>query len=428
MKKDEKQSLFVRGLLSVIRVLLILGLFVYVLYHLTNGFSAELGTEIVTMHTEQRQLLVSGAIVRSEKELDGSYGGVVSYRYENGTRVNKGAKLATVYGGTQDAKTVARVAEIDKMIDFLSDAGVDKTLSVSDGISAAKEISASYVMMSDGISRGDYSVVSDGYDELLKSFIVHSTALGKDEGGMRDALLALEKERSGLANSLSGETSTIKAPISGYFYDYSDGASEVFDYENITSLSVSEYKEGLNEIESMSSSAPGKIVLLPKWYFVCSLPKADCVGLSEGKTYSIAFSVSDMAFDMKLEAKNTEKDECLLVFSSKLMPTEFDFERIQKAAITVEEISGYRIPSSALRVVDGTLGVYVRSGNTVKFRVCDILYESGAYSYVNPETEGVTLYSSDTEPENDVYCKGLSLYDNVIISGAKELYPDRIVN
>ena len=131
---------------------------------------------------------------------------------------------------------------------------------------------------------------------------------------------------------------------------------------------------------------------------------------------------------MKLEKKNTAGDETVLVFSAKEMQSGFDFSREQKVTVTTDTVSGYRVPSSALRMVDGTVGVYIRSGNTIKFRVCDVIYESGIYTLVNTNTEGVTLYASDEDEENDIYCKGLMLYDNVIVSGAKELYPDRIVN
>ena len=427
-EKNDKQPLFIRGILSVLRVLLILGLFFYVLYHLTNGFSAELVTETVTMHSRQRVIDSSGMIVRLEKPLENTTGGVVSYRYENGTRVSKGAKVANVYGSSDNAAAVARVAKIDETLDFLKEAGVEKELNVSDGIASGKRLAASFADVADMINRGELGAASVKDDELLRDFLVRSAALEGDKSSIINVQSALESERAKLANSMSGVSSTVTSGVAGYFYDYADGAEDVFDYNNITSLTVQEYKECEKEVLGSSSNAAGKIVTLPKWYFVCPVTKADGASLEKGKTYEVHFGASNMSVQMKLEAKNTAEDESLLVFSSKEISSDFDFTRSQKVSVIADTISGYRVPSSALRVVDGTVGVYIRSGNTVKFRVCDVIYESGTYSYVNPETEGVTLFSLDTDEENDVYCKGLSLYDNVIVSGAKELYPDRIVN
>ena len=47
MDEQEKaagQSLVLRGIIAIFRVILILGLLFYVLYHLTSGFSAEMLT------------------------------------------------------------------------------------------------------------------------------------------------------------------------------------------------------------------------------------------------------------------------------------------------------------------------------------------------------------------------------------------------
>ena len=424
----EKRPLAQRVFTSVLRVILILGLFFYVFYHLTGGFSTELETETVNTYSQQITLALDGVIVQNEIAVENTSGGVVSYRYENGTRVNKNAKVAVVYGSGDDAETVARVAEIDKTIDFLSDIGIDKELSTSDGFTAGKKISTLLLESSDGISRGNYGTVAENNKALLESHLLRNAALDGEKDGVKAALLRLENERARLAQSLSGVTNEIRAKEAGYFYDYSDGGEKVFDYGKITSLSPEEYRLGREKLAVSSSNAAGKIVTVPKWYFVCTLAKSESAMLSEGKSYDLLFRMSDMSVKMKLEKKNSTGEETLLVFSAKEMQSGFDFSREQKATVTADTVSGYRVPSSALRMVDGTVGVYIRSGNTIKFRVCEVIYESGAYALINTETEGVTLYASDEDEENDLYCKGLMLYDNVIVGGAKELYPDRIVN
>lgn len=425
-KNADEQKPFVKLLLSVLRVLLILGLLIYVLYHFTNGFSAEMRTETVKVYSEDIVLKAQGVIVRDETPVGGSASGVISYRFADGERVSKGASVATVYSGG-DAKTIARASEIDKTVEFLEAISEEGEIGVIEGIAASKDISAMLIEATGKIARGNYGEALSDRDELVRAFIISKGAL-ENEVGAEKQIEVLKKERETLARSLSGNPYSVKADNAGYFYGHSDGAEKIFDYDRIMSITPEEYKKGVEAALTASSSSVGKTVTLPLWYFVCSDTKVACQGLSEGKKYSILFESDDIRIEMLLEAKNTVGDETVLVFSSKEMPQNFDFERSQKVSIVKETVSGYRVPSSSLRVVDGTMGVYIRSGNTVKFRAADVIYESGAYSFVSTKTAGITLFEADDNPDNDIYCKGLSLYDNVIISGAKELSPDRIVN
>ncbi len=424
----EKQSLFLRAFASICRIALISGLLFYVMYHLTNGFSAEMRTEVVRLYSEPITLSANGFIVREETVIANSAGGVASYRYENGTRVNKGTKIATVYGSSNDAAVVARAAQVDKTIDFLEELDYDKDLSVYDGIAATKEISALLASFSDSSARGNYGAAVANRDALLKAFIRRDGALGAGEAGVETQLSSLKAHRASLENSLSGVASVVTSTVSGYFYDYTDGGEGVFDYENIKKLVPSEYKVLAAKVSENGTNAVGKIVTQPKWYYVTEATRDECIALNKGKKYEVLFTASNIRLDMTLESENIVGDEAVLVFSSFEMPKDFDFSRTQKALIVMDNISGYRVPSNALRVVDGVVGVYIRVGNTVKFRVTDVIYESGAYSYISTKTEGKTLYALDADAENDVYCKALSLYDNVIVSGSKKLTPDRIVN
>lgn len=424
----EKQNTFVQMLLSALRIALIAGLIIYVLYHLTGGFSAEMKTETVRIYNEEVSVNVTGAVVRSEKVVENSLLGVVNYRFANGERVGVNSEVATVYSEGQNAETIGRIAELDKSIELLDGFDFDEEISVSDGIAAGHEISDRLFNVSYSLGRGDFAAVLDNKEPILKSQITRSIALGDGGEAAKGTLSELRSERSTLVSSLGGQSSTVRTKYSGYFYDSVDGGEDAFDYASVKELTPSSYRECMQNVGESDPLAVGKIVTSPRWYFACPVKTSEAANLKVGKKYDIDFAESDMRIQMTLDAKNEEGDELLLVFTTNVIPSGFDFGRVQKASIVKETVSGYRVPSSSLRVVDSTVGVYIRSGNTVKFRVADVIYESGAYSFVSTDTEGKTLYADDADAENDVYCKGLSLYDNVIVSGAKELTPDRIVN
>lgn len=427
-KDTQKRDPVVRILLALLRGALLLGLLFYLLYHLTGGFSVEMKTQTVKLSTEEILLSSVGTVVRAEVSIDAAEGGVVSYLFRDGEKVKTNAKVAMLYSGYGDSDTVARIAEIDRSIAMLEEADIDGDTRVSDGATAEREIASQILSLSEQIGKGEFSSAGEGADALLATLVRRDTILSDGAAAVSGMLAELNTERSRLAASLSGETTELRAPKAGYFYSYADGLESVFSYDEVENLTPAAYHAALASVPSAAEETVGKIVLSPRWYLLCPVETEAAKALKVNGKYTLLFPGDPMRITMQLAAKNEEGDETLLVFTTQEMPDGFDFDRTQKVSIVTETISGYKLPASALRLVDGKVGVYIRSGNTVKFRTADVFYESGAYVFVHTDTEGATLYADDEDETNDMYCKGLTLYDNVIVSGAKELSPDRIVN
>ena len=426
MGEEKRQDPVLRVLLSLGRGALVIALIIYLLYHLTNGFSAEMKTQIVKPVTESVTVSASGTVVRDETVITSGTHGVVSYLVSDGERVKVGAKVATVYSGVSDTGAVARISEIDSAIELLELAEVDERTNISDGTAAKREISSLLMMASEQIGKGNYAGLSKITDKLLMTSIRRDTILSDGEGAGA-TLRELNAERDRLVASLGGVSSTVSAPFAGYFYSYSDGGENAFDFDSVSDLTAAEYRVKAGFIATADKNAIGKMVRTPKWYLLLPIAE-DAKHFKAGSKYEIYFEADGIKQEMLLEKKNAGEGESLLVFSSIAMPEGFSFDRTQNVSIAVSSVSGYKVPMSALRVVEGYVGVYVRSGNNIKFRVAEQIYESGAYVFLATDTEGVTLYENDDDETNDIYCKGLSLYDAVIVSGAKDLSPDKIVN
>lgn len=426
-KETKRRDPVARFLLALLRGAFLLGLLFYLLYHLTGGFSAEMKTQTVKPVTEEELLFAVGTVVRDEEPIFSETGGVVSYHVPDGEKVGKNAKIAMVYSGYAESETVARIAELDRSIDLMEEAGIDGNTSVSDGTKARREIESRLLRLSDGIGRGDFSSVAEERGKLHALLLRRDAILTEDGEGARATLAALRAERESLAATLAGSSAAVRTAVPGYFYSYADGGEKLFEYADILTLTPEGYANTLSALQSTPTEAIGKIVLLARWYLVCPVSLEEAKGLDAGRAYDLLFA-DGMRLSMTLAAKNEDKESALLIFSTLQMPEGFAFDRTQKVSIVTDTVSGYKLPSSALRIVDGKVGVYIRSGNTVKFRFVDILKEEDAYVFVRTDTEGGTLYAEDADTTNDVYCKGLSLYDNVIVGGARELFPDRIVN
>lgn len=423
---EEKRDPVARFWLSALRAVLVVGLIVYILSHLTGGFSEPMKTLLAEPSVEELTLTLDGAVVRDEIPLAAPSSGAVSYLYADGKRVRVGAKVAAVYSGYVDAQAVGELAEIDRLTDLLADAEVDGASSIADGVKADAEIRASLLTLADKTRRGEYGGVSRETGTLLLAMLRRDAIL-TGESGASALLSSLKARRASVAASIAGSSTDVYTNAAGYFYSAVDGYEANFDYDAIESLTPSGYRVAL-EAGAQATDAVGKIVLRAGWYFVSAVRKEDALPLSVGSSYAVDFTASGERISMTLAAKNEENGEVLLVFRTQSMPEGFDFSRTLRASVVYDSVTGYRVPSSALRVVDGTVGVYVRSGGTILFRTADVLCESGAYAYVSTESEPVTLYAGDGDETNDMACKGLMLYDEIVVSGAKDLFHDKHIN
>ena len=426
---ETKKNPFLRILSAALRILLVVGIIVYVLYHLTGGFAEEMKTQTVRLVTEERTLSLSGTVIQSAIPVSVEEYSVVGYNYADGARVKSGAKIAGLYGAGADSAAVARIAELDGMIDRLQAAQIDRETTVADGVQAAAKAHDMALQLSEVLARGAYGEVKTLAADLSFTMARRNMILDGD-GSIAAQLENLENERARLSASLPGGSRALYAPCAGYFFRTSDGMEDLFDYDTVPSLTPELYRAALSGAVQDTSFRVGRMVCLPKWYFVAVLEVQSASEMHVGNRYPVTFSADGIRVEMLLSARNKSADgsEVLLVFSTQEMPNGFDFARNQQASVVVETISGYRFPASALRIVDEHIGVYVRSGNRIKFRICEPIYESGAFVYVSANTEGVTLFETDEDETNDVYCAGISLYDDVIVGGAHALYPGEIVN
>lgn len=414
-----------RFLLALLKILLVVGLVVYILYHLTNGFSSELRTVSATLSEERVTLELTGTVVRAETVIEAGTG-AVSYHFQDGERVKTGARVAVLYSGYADSASVEKLAELDRAIARLEASDLDGGVTVADGVAAESEAMQLLLSVSESRRRGELYEALAQAETLLSALSRRNRILSGGEG-ITAQLAALKAERARVAASLSGGSAVIQAPLAGYFYSSTDGYEGAIDYETVETLTPDAYRKAL-AAAPLSSGALGKIVRYPKWYLVCMADKETGAALRAGKNYALLFSAGRVEISMRLAAVNTDDTGALLIFSTQMMPENFDFARTQRVSLVTETVSGYKLPASALRLVDGCVGVYVRSGNTIKFRLADVIYENGGAVFVSASTQGKTLYADDGDPANDLYCAGLALYDNVIVSGARELFPDKIVN
>ena len=408
-----------RAAIGFLSILLVIAVFVYVIYHMTGGFAPEISATPALSAEYLGRDDARGSIFRYETPVTSKYSGTVNYNVSNGEKVKLGELAATVYESGGDEHITARMVELDREIELLTHSNISDNISISGTNGVDKEISTYLAVVRDARRSGDMSSIENVSDELRvalnrRELIVTSRV------DYNEQIDELKAERAALAAQLTGANDPIYARESGYFYYECDGYENIFDPDELETLTPDRY-EYLLSCPAEDFDSIGKSVSVQKWYMVVELNITELGKYIVGEKYSLAFrDYADMTVDMKLERVSVKAERGMLVFSTNDMPVGFGFERFQDVSIITGRYAALRFPASALRLNEGAEGVYVLYGNTVFFRVTEILGRDGGYVYVRPtESDAETGEESDGEQSvsDSVKWKGVALYDNVIIAG-----------
>lgn len=110
-------------------------------------------------------------------------------------------------------------------------------------------------------------------------------------------------------------------------------------------------------------------------------------------------------------------DETVLILSSKIMDSDIARLRTEDVEIVINETDGIRVNKSAVRVINGVQGVYVLTGNIVRFKKLDVIYTGEDYVISK-------MIKEDIYDENKV--PYLKIYDAVILEG-KDLKDGKLI-
>lgn len=432
-------------LINVAIVLLSAALMIYAGYHIVKSFSEDIETLPAVIDDFNEAISADAYILRREQVLYSNSGGVVNYLVRDGEKVAVGDEVADVYkSGSGNIRE--RIEAIDLKIESLERVENSvKYLAVSDVSNIDAVIKELVISASRDAAENSFSSVGSLADELLFRMNLRQLLTGEKDS-FAEELAALKAERAAAVAELTDVSDTVKTNVSAYYFYEVDGYETAFSFDDINSLTYS-------DVESMTSAKPtllsgkeaGKLVLDYKWYVLLPTDEATAAYFTVGKSYGLNFSASGTEVSMKLERVINDTDRSSggvgLLFSSEIMPDGFDYTRMQPVSVNVKKYEGYKLPLSAVRLVDydgvTVEGVYILYGNTVRFRRIETILSQDGYVLCAPqrtETEDSVFQfpiigETETEaPETAAYetIPFLELYDRVIVS-AKELYDGKII-
>ena len=436
-----------RVLTYVIVSVIAVGAMIYVGYHMVKSFTTDVETQMAYIDTFSESVTLDAYILRRERVIDAGAEGTVNYLVRNGGKVAVGDKLADICRGG-GAGLRERIDDIDALIKTLSEVEAGAAYSSpSDATNIEARIRGLLYSLSGSVAENDITSASRTASAMLAQLNRHAIVTGQISG-FADEIKALEAERASLVSQLTDVARTVTSEESAYFFYDIDGYEEAFSFDDIDEVSLDDLYRMMDTTTVTSGDGKiGKMVLDYKWYIAVPTDRGSASYFTEGGNYDVVFGAGGKKLPMRLRSVMTEasgEGRACLLFECSDMPDDFDYTRMQPVTITVNNYSGYKVPLSAVRVMDydgeDVYGVYILYGNVVTFRRIEIILTQDGYvlcdstAGIPDEDDGYYDFpiigeetSAETEPppvyESIPY---LSLYDRVITS-ARGLYEGKIV-
>lgn len=392
-------------------------LIAYIVYHLVNSFSSDVDTMAADIVTVSESFTSEAYIFRNEEVLISDTTGNVNYLLDDGTRVAKNTQVAEVYESAGSDDNDALLGELEKQITILENSTPKGDWAMSDSSGVDSQIDSLYYTIRGKIDDGELDYVFRRKDELLtfinKKQMIIDPSLSFD--GMLDEL---KRQKAELTTSNDG--TPVYNEQSGYFYSEVDGYESIFTADAVENLTLNDfYKIIESDPDNSMEGVVAKVATSYNWYIALEAPAVHQQYYNVGNSYEVNFPYSGgQTVPMKLYRiiTDSESENVVLVFETGNIPEDFNYLRKQTVEIVQQSYTGYRVPSSAVRMVDSKQGVYIKSGNVVKFKEIVPLVEVDGYFIVKEQDK---LNDKDYESK-------LGMYDLVIVKG-KNLYEGKII-
>ncbi len=367
-------------------------------------------TEIALAETVSDTVQVQGIVVRDETVIDNRQSGVVNFLIEDGDKVADGAAVAEIYGSVEAAKNALRLKLLENNLSVLSKAADLGRTSGSNLDYIYSQISRTANEYSKSLADMQLGGLADYRTELTRLINSFQTT----SGGQIDfsgTIAALEAEIRQCREADHTVSASIYAPQTGYFISTVDGFESRINVESVRSLEAPELMDLLESANSgvRLDDSHCKVVSDYTWMYAALVPKSAIGSFAQGARYTIDFQyaqVTGVPVTVSEIHYRDGDDYGVVVFACSYLNPSITKLRCETGTVVFTDYVGIKVARSALRLVDGVQGVYIKYGSTVAFRRIDKLFETDDFILSKPG-------SSDSDL--------LALYDEIITEG-KDLY------
>nr|WP_297172435.1 HlyD family efflux transporter periplasmic adaptor subunit [uncultured Agathobaculum sp.] len=364
----------------------------------------------------------TGWFFRDETPVSGSNVGSVRHIVYSGERVQKDAALAAVYDDERSLAISQEIEPIENRIELLDDV-LETIDDVTDIGNQDEMITLTIQQIAEQLKAGGGNALASSVDSLrmlsLQNVLpeINTVELLAE----RDALIA---ERDNLEQMLSGRTTELTAPSSGYFSEIVDGYESKLTLQALDSLTIASFRRLIQNPTYLDNRQTiGKIVEGFTWYLVSEIPDEQAQRLQEGQNLRVQFTQASFETTVSVYSviREHRSDTALLILEGTEFNSEIVSMRQQPIEIILATYSGLRVPKEAVRMTsytdsDGNTvqqqGVYILSGAVQKFKIIsDPLYETEDFYVVEQSSTNVEMLVE----QDQIIVHGRNLQNNMVV-------------
>ena len=323
--------------------------------------------------TYENKVITSAYIVKTEQVYNAPASGRIYHYLGEGTKVRKNNVLMTVYTGEISEQTLAELNSINQKMAELQNSNTSYSLGSNsqENIDIIKE---NIIKASNSNELGNI----ENYKLQINSIVT-----GSIQDMRRSDISELEAKKQSIESSLQSAKSDIYSQMAGVYSKNIDGLEETLTPRAVMEYKAADYDNIKEPIEKPQNAVTEgqpvcKVVNNQTWYVMTTVKADTASKLSKGQKVTVRFSqlpgieAQGTVEYISIEDRNTDKN--VVVVKCEQYKEGVLSLRQTGIELVLESYEGYRVPISAIRIVDGEKGVMVRTEAGTSFRKCKVLY------------------------------------------------------
>lgn len=303
-----------------------------------------------------------GYVARNEKIIKSLRDEEISLFVNEGDRVRKGQKIASIYYDNLDEKISRDLEIINLRINSIKSQQSNQQFFQGDIEKLEKEINSLGKDIQGYIKDGEFDKAYLSKDQLLLLTEKKSIIKGEKSfsGKNLDQLLSQQKD---LDNRLNDSVEVLYSEFSGFVVLGSDGLEELLSIENLDGLSLHEYKSLANIVAKSKDNLDNqethlKIVETHRWNIVTSLKGEEFDGLEEGDSVKIRQGGESIEYNACVKKIIHEtKEENIVIFELTEFMDDWYNKRVIHFDIIKSSFDGIMIPNNTIVEMNNQQGV-----------------------------------------------------------------------
>ncbi|MCL2212965.1 MAG: hypothetical protein FWB93_03955 [Oscillospiraceae bacterium] len=379
---------FLSAVVSIIMI-------IFIVFHMTESNANTAETAPVMEVGLSRTLTAQAFVIREEQLVFANTMGHVYSSINPGARVRAGQQVIEIF--RQGSPISRRLMELDTQIRILEQSNTSGSgshyLSILDN-----QINRLHMNMIERADSGDLLFCRTSATQM-QIYLNRRNVASRAIDSLDDEIARLTAEKNSLLAQSQGEIQQrVNAPAGGNFFPDVDGYEEVFRVSYLNNMTISRFNEMASANPNLAvaegrPNAQGRVAVArimtdTMWHIAMEVPVSEIRELTAGQIYEITFVYNgNITFEKTLQQIITEfgNEYGVIVFGSRNVPENFEFMRTQTVEITVRVYGadrrpierGLQVPGTAVRYVDGQVGVFLVNTNArAIFRPVRVIKES----------------------------------------------------